>query len=248
MPQFKDHFSTQSAGYSKFRPDYPKAMYKYLSDIAEKHDLLWDCATGTGQAARGLSGHFKSVIATDASEKQVAEAVGPDNISFQVATAEKSGLNPASVDLITVAQALHWFVGEGFYQEAKRVLKKNGVIAVWSYNLLKIETEIDHIVNRLSDETLRNYWPPERQIVRDNYQTIDFPFQEETVPEFHMTAEWTRGDLMGYLATWSSVVRYKAANGCDPLESISEELKVLWPDAEEPKKVIWPLTMRVGRC
>lgn len=247
MSHFKDHFSTQSAGYSKFRPDYPKTMYQYLSDTAQGHDMLWDCATGTGQAARGLSSHFTDVVATDASEKQVAEAIGPDNVYFRVATAENSGLAPASVDLVTVAQALHWFAGEGFYREVKRVLKKNGIIAVWSYNLLRIEEGIDQLVNHFSDEFLASYWPPERQLVRDNYQTIAFPFHGVVVPDFHMTANWSRDDLMGYLATWSSVVRFKTAHGHDPLDEIRDELVELWPDASDYKKITWPLIVRLGR-
>jgi len=210
--------------------------------------LAWDCATGTGQAAQGLAEFFDHIVATDGSEKQIKNANAQDNVSFRVATAEQSGLETHSVDLVTVAQALHWFVHDAFFQEVKRVLRPGGIIAVWTYNLHNIDEIIDPILQRFSEEIVGEYWPPERQYVRDEYRTIDFPFDEISVPAFHMTASWTLGDLLGYLATWSSVVRYKEARGQDdPLQEIHSELTAAWGDATDKKQIRWPLNFRVGR-
>lgn len=252
MTGFKDYFSTQSKAYGRFRPQYPKGLYKYLSELCEDHELVWDCATGTGQAARGLSGYFNSVIATDASARQIESAAGPDNVVFRRKLAEKSGLAPQTVDMITVAQALHWFDLDGFYKEAKRVLKPNAVLAVWTYNLLEVgEEDIDLIIKKFDEDIIGAYWPEERQLVRDNYAAIDFPFNEEggaaPIPEFNMTIYWSLDDLMGYLATWSSVAAYKAAKGCDPLREICPDLCAVWGAANNKKNIKWPLSFKIGR-
>ncbi|PCI47632.1 MAG: SAM-dependent methyltransferase [Alphaproteobacteria bacterium] len=247
MAVFKDHFSKQSEGYSKFRPLYPPELYGHLSDICGAHALVWDCATGSGQAARGLAEYFDHIVATDASEQQIASAAGPDNVSFSVATAEQSGLHPSSVDLITVAQALHWFDHGVFFQEVRRVLKPGGVLAAWTYNLLKIDEDIDPVLQRFDRDIVGAYWPPERQLVRDEYGTMDFPFDEIPMPAFNMVTLWTLDDLLGYLASWSSVVCYQKAKGRDPLTDIHAELGELWGPAADKKPVTWPLSFRVGR-
>ncbi len=248
MPKFRDHFSAQAGAYSIFRPLYPVELYSYLSGLCPGHDLAWDCATGNGQAARGLADKFRHIVATDGSREQVSHASGPDNVSFRVATAERSGLETASIDLITVAQALHWFDRDAFFQEVERVLKPGGILAAWSYNLLEIDQDIDALVGHLCDDIVGVYWPPERQIVNDNYQTIDFPLPEITLPPFRMTALWSLDDLVGYLGTWSSVVRYRAAKGRDPLQEIYDDLRAAWGrDSRKKRQVRWPLNFRVGR-
>ncbi|PCI32778.1 MAG: SAM-dependent methyltransferase [Alphaproteobacteria bacterium] len=247
MPGFKDHFSQQAAGYSTFRPLYPSGLYQHLSGLCGGHGLAWDCATGNGQAARGLADYFDRVIATDASEKQIAHAHGPNTVSFRVGTAECSGLDDASVDLITVAQALHWFDHQAFFQEVQRVLKTGGLLAVWTYDLLILDDQLDPVLRRLNEDIIGDYWPVERQMVRDRYQTIDFPFESIAMPGFNLEASWTLEELVGYLSTWSSVVRYKAATGRDPLQEITPDLRDAWGPASDKKPVRWPITFKVGR-
>jgi SAM-dependent methyltransferase len=247
MAKFKDHFSTQSKGYSKFRPAYPQELYSYLSGLCTGHGLVWDCATGTGQAARGLSAFFDHIIATDGSRQQIAKAEGAENITFRVVTAEESGLAMSSADLVTVAQALHWFAHDDFFQEAKRVLKPGGILAVWTYSLLTINEDIDLLVRRLYTDIVGEYWPPERALVDEKYRSIDFPFQEITAPDFNMTASWRLDDLVGYLSTWSAVVRYKADKGRDPIEQIRSELSAVWGDDIDERPVNWPLSFRIGQ-
>lgn len=246
MSGFKDHFSQQAAGYSKFRPLYPSGLYQHLSGICGGLGRAWDCATGNGQAARGLAAYFDHVIATDASEKQISHAHGPNNVSFRVGAAERSGLDDASVDLITVAQALHWFDHQAFFQEAQRVLKPGGILAVWTYDLLVLDHQLDPVLRRLNEDIVGGYWPAERQMVRDRYQTIDFPFEDITMPGFNLQASWTLEELVGYLSTWSSVVRYKAATGRDPLQEITPDLRDAWGPDTDKKHVRWPITFKVG--
>ncbi len=155
---FKDHFSGHAQEYSQARPTYPKELFAYLASIAPRHDAVWDCATGNGQAAVGLSAYFKKVIATDASEQQIQNAEQRDNIEYRVTTAEHSGLDNHSVDLIAVAQALHWFDFDNFYQEVKRVLKADGVLAVWTYALLSTpDDKINRLINEFYTDIVGSY-------------------------------------------------------------------------------------------
>src|SRR5207237_8753912 len=140
------------------------------------HGRACDCATGDGQAGAGLIPHFESVIATDASAQQIASAEPNDRITYRVAPAEASGIESSSVDLILVAQALHWFDIERFFTEAKRVLKENAVLAISSYKILEIAPETDAIIWKFYRETTGPFWPPERELVETDYKHIKFPF------------------------------------------------------------------------
>src|SRR5215475_11590766 len=124
---FKDHFSRQAANYAKFRPRYRRELFDYLASIAPGRELAWDCGTGNGQAAVGLASVFDRVIATDASKKQIANAEPHNRVEYHVAPAENSGIPSGTIDLIMVAQALHWFDLDRFYGQAGRVLKPDGI-------------------------------------------------------------------------------------------------------------------------
>jgi SAM-dependent methyltransferase len=242
---FKDHFSRQAADYAKFRPRYPQELFDYLGSIAPSRELAWDCGTGNGQAAVGLASVFDRVIATDASEKQIANAQPHERVEYRVAPAESSGLKSETIDLIMVSQALHWFDLDRFYAEERRVLKPNGILAASTYNLLRIEPAIDDIVNRYYHEVVGPFWPPERKLV-ENFADLPFPFHEIDPPKFEMTAQWNLDDLVGYLRTWSSTQRFMAANQRDPLDEIADELRAAWGDIRQRRRVVWPLTLRVG--
>ena len=243
---FKDHFSKQAAGYAKFRPQYPQELFDYLGSIAPSRQFAWDCATGNGQAAVGLASVFDHVIATDASEKQIANAQSNQIVQYRVAAAENSGIASETIDLIMVAQALHWFDLDRFYLEARRILKPDGVLAASAYNLLHIEPAIDVIVNRYYHEVVGPFWPPERELV-EQFVNLSFPFHEIDAPQFEMTVQWNLEHLLGYLRTWSSTQRFIAAKGSDPLDHIMDELHSAWGAREQTRRVSWPLIVRIGR-
>jgi SAM-dependent methyltransferase len=244
--KFKDHFSGHAVEYAKFRPHYPNELFEYLASISPRHELAWDCATGNGQAAVGLACHFDSVIATDASAQQIASAELNDRISYRVAPAEASVINSASVDLILVAQALHWFDIDRFFTEAKRVLKEDGLLATSSYNVLQVAPEIDAIIWEFYRETTGPFWPPERELVETDYKSIRFPFAELSPTRFEMRERWNLHQFAGYLRTWSATQKFIAARGFDPGDSVAEELGTVWKDPEEVREIKWPLHLRVG--
>ena len=244
---FADHFSAFSASYARYRPDYPDSLFAWLAEIAPATRLVWDCATGSGQAAVGLARHFDRVIATDASASQLETARREPRVEYRVARAEDSGMPAASCDLVTVAQALHWFDRPRFWKEVERVLVTRGVVAVWCYDLLRIEEGIDAVIGRLYRDIVGPYWPPERVLTEQRYATIDLPFEELAPPPFRMEKRWNLADFVGYLRTWSAASRYARAKGRDPIPLVQEDLARAWGPPDRERTAVWDLALRVGR-
>jgi SAM-dependent methyltransferase len=246
-PEFSDHFSGHAADYARFRPRYPEALFEWLAGLAAAHRRAWDVGTGSGQAAASLARWFDEVIATDASAGQLAHAQPHPRVLYRVAVAGKSGMTPSSVDLVTIAQALHWFDIPAFWHEVREALAPNGVVAAISYARLTVAPEVDAVIERLYADMLGPWWPPERRLVEERYRSIPFPFRDIEPPPFAMAASWTLADLTGYLATWSATQRYREATGEDPVAMISPSLAAAWGDPTAPRPVAWPLVLRVGR-
>jgi SAM-dependent methyltransferase len=244
--EFKDHFSTVSARYADFRPHYPAELFDYLATLAPANSTVWDCASGNGQATQALAKKFGKVIGTDASKQQIESAPRIQNAEFRVAPAEESGLGDESVDLITVAQALHWFDLKRFFAEANRVLRPRGVLAAWTYGINEVEgDEVNRIVREFYSNVVGPYWPPERKLVEEGYRSIQFPFTEVSVPNFRMEAEWSLDQLLGYFSTWSATQRYIKSRGEDPIVELRKQLMPLWD--RQDRKITWPLALRVVR-
>jgi len=244
---FKNYFSTQAAYYAKYRPTYPRALFEFLHSVTAHHNQAWDCATGNGQAALGLAPFFKHVIATDASEAQIANATPHERVTYQVANALSTNIEACSIDLVMVAQALHWFELDKFYEEVRRVSQPAGILAVWSYNLLQISPELDQRIAEFYEDVVGAYWTPERRMVEDGYRSLPFPFKELSAPPLlEMQARWSLNDLLGYLRSWSATQRFIETRGFDPVPNFANELSGVWRVPEEEKLVRWPLRIRVG--
>ncbi|MCM2356941.1 MAG: class I SAM-dependent methyltransferase [Geobacteraceae bacterium] len=244
---FKDHFSGRAAEYTRYRPTYPPALFAWLAGLTERHDLAWDCGCGNGQAGIALTPYYRLVVATDPSRQQIDNAIPHERISYAVAPAEESGLDPASIDLVVVAQALHWFDFERFYAEVRRVARPGGVLAAISYGEVRVEGAPDRVVSRFYHDLIGPYWPPERRYVDEQYSTIPFPFAGIAAPPFAMETEWNLEHLLGYLGTWSAVREYQRSLGDDPLALIAAELAAAWGDPRQARRISWPLALRVGR-
>lgn len=244
--KYTNHFAEGSKDYLQFRPSYPESLFVYLCSLVKSHDTAWDCATGTGQAAVMLAKYFKQVIATDINQPQMDEAPRLTNINYFHCPAEKPHIPDASVDLITVAQALHWFDFTRFYIEVNRVLKPDGIIAAWSYSLGYINPEISKIIKDFYKDTLKPAWPKERHYIDEEYQTIPFPFQKISPPDFYIEKEMNLTQLLGYLATWSAVKEYELKNQVNPIDLIRVELTKAWGDPEKIYVMRWPIHLLVG--
>jgi ubiquinone/menaquinone biosynthesis C-methylase UbiE len=207
--------------------------------------MAWDAATGNGQAAVALTKHFDKVFATDGSADQITQVEKHTQVDYQVEAAEQCSLPDNSVDLITVAQAVHWFDFEAFNHQVRQVSKPGGLIAIWGYGLIQFDDqELDVLVRHFYDHVVHKHWPPERAHVDAEYRTIPFPFEESfDVPKFEIRLEHTLKSLLNYLGTWSGVKNYRMVEGVDPLKELSKKLDRLPTKRYEASL---PIMMRVG--
>ena len=240
----KDRFSGHASGYAAFRPTYQADLYDFIFAQVKNKGTAWDCGTGNGQVARDLAPHFKEVFATDSSVNQIKNAPAVSNIYYSVSHAEKTSFPESTFDLITVGQAIHWFNIPEFYKEVIRTAKSKAILAVWGYGLLHISPPLDEMIADFYENIIGPYWDTERKLVDDHYSTIPFPFEEFHTPEFRFSFEWTIDELEGYLTTWSSVRKFIQANDINPVESLINRIKPLWP--AEKVLVNFPLFLRCG--
>jgi SAM-dependent methyltransferase len=242
----KDIFSKNSHEYAQFRPSYPIELFAYLATLAKEHTCAWDVATGNGQAAKMLTHYFERVIATDLSAKQIEHAFLHEKISYRVAIAEDSKLDDKSIDLITVAQAFHWFHHQKFAKEVARIAKNDAILAIWCYGLLTISSSIDNIIQHFYKDVLGTYWDQERKLVENNYEEVDLPFTSITSPFFPMSAQWTFEHLLGYLRTWSAVQKFITITSEDPLKPVLNELQRAW-GRKKSYLITWILKPKIWR-
>ncbi len=250
-PMKKDYFSAQAERYVAFRPHYPDALFDALCGELPADALVWDCATGNGQAAVMLGRRVAHVIGSDQSAAQLRHARAHAHVSYVQAYAELMPLPARSVDLITVAQALHWFDFERFYAEAARVLKPGGIIAAWTYSFLTVMPllgdDIERVLRRFYHDVVGPHWPAERRWVDEAYRSIPFPFAAFDIGEFSIELAWDLASVLGYVSSWSATQRYIAATDTDPLPALAGELAGVWGDPATVRHVQWPLSIRAGR-
>lgn len=241
---FQDHFGGHGDAYAAARPTYPASLYAWVASQSPATRAVWDCGTGSGQAAVGLAAHFDEVVATDPSAGQLAHATPHPRVRYHQAPAEASGLTDASVDAVTVAEALHWFDHDAFYAEVRRVVRPGGLVACWGYRGHEVCPGVDDLIDGFR-EAVEPYWPPGRELLDAGYTTVPFPFEELAVPAFEMRQTWRADDLIAYLHTWSSVKRCVAAGQPDPVVAAAPALRAAWgPGARD---IVWPLLWRCGR-
>lgn len=242
----KDNFSKQSGLYARFRPGYPKQLFNFLLALVPDKKIAWDCGTGNGQVAVKLSKYFNEVYATDLSAVQIDNAVKEKNVFYSVGNAEETLFSENKFDLITVAQAIHWFEFEKFYNEVERTLKPGGIIAVMGYDIFRINEEINSMVDHFYKVITGPYWDKERMYIDDHYKNIPFLFKEIETPDFTMNYNWEFDQVIGFLNTWSAVQHYIRKKNENPVEKFSEQLKEVWGNVEK-RKVSFPVFMRTSR-
>jgi SAM-dependent methyltransferase len=250
---FHDHFSGHANAYREARPLYPAALFDWLAREAPARTLAWDAGCGNGQASVAIAERFARVHATDPSANQIANAEMRPNIDYRVEPAEQCSLAPASADLVTVAQALHWFDFSRFFAEALRVLKPGGFFAAWSYADSHVTPAVDALKDRVYVDLTGPYWPPERDYVDAGYRTIPMPFgdaapfEEVAAPAFEMRVDWDAAQFLAYLRSWSATQRYMKANGSDPVATVEDAIRQAWGDPAEPRAVRWDFNVRCAR-
>ena len=249
---FKDHFSRQSAAYSRYRPDYPPELIDWIASQTPDRRLAVDCATGNGQAALSLAGRFDLVVALDGSLEQLRSATPRPNLAYVAAVAERLPIRDHTASLVTAAQAAHWFDFGRFHAECRRVLVPGGVVAAWTYGKFRLDDAgggsseaVEAVIDDFYENIVGAFWPPERRYVELGYRTLPFPWREVAAPEFALETSWDLERVLGYLGSWSAVQRYRDHHGRDPLQSLRAALESAWGGAGI-RRLRWPVHMRVG--
>ena len=241
-------FSQDSDQYARSRPQYPDELFSYLSGLCEGHDRAWDCATGNGQAAVSCAKYFSHVEATDVSAEQIQHGIQHSRVRYGVSPAEQTTFVDNSFDLIMVATAVHWFDQPKFFREVERVLRPNGVLAVWGYAFFKVEPQVDDIIEKYLLAPIEPYWAEGNRQVMAGYPDLILPFEEIPNPRtFSITVQWNLEQFISYTRTWSAVKRCMVQTGNDPVQELESRITAIWPKGGIIKTIHMPLSFKAAR-
>ncbi|XP_010547857.1 PREDICTED: putative methyltransferase DDB_G0268948 [Tarenaya hassleriana] len=254
-------YDNHADAYLDARPTYPSDWFSKLAGLSLRRNLAWDAGTGNGQAAIGVADQYDRVIATDVSETMLKFATPHPKVTYHhtppsMTDEEMLDLigGENSVDLITVATAVHWFDLPSFYALATRLLRKpGGIIAVWSYSTeMVVNPDFDSVLSRFHDQTLPYCKFPQAQYFLDGYKTLPFPFEsvgfgsEGEPVELEMKKTVSFEGLLRMLRSWSSVETAKQ-KGVDLLpENVVKELETAWGGVGLVRTVVYKSFMLVG--
>lgn len=246
-PGRRNWFDGGGHNYARFRPTYPPELANVLALRAPQHRLAVDVGCGSGQLTLQLADHFSEVLGLDPSADQIASAPAAPKVSYHCAPAERLPVADRCADMVTAAQAAHWFDLPRFYDEVRRVAAADAVLALISYGVLRLDHDLDDRFQRFYRHEIGPYWPPERQQVDNGYADMPFPFREQAAPTMTIDKDWDLHELLGYISTWSAVKSVQAAGQQQLLTQFADDLAGLWGPAGQRRRVSWPIHMRVGR-
>ncbi|WP_237683878.1 class I SAM-dependent methyltransferase [Lysobacter solisilvae (ex Woo and Kim 2022)] len=171
---------------------------------------------------------------------------GQGDITLAVESGERTTLPDASVQLVAVAQALHWFDRAAFFAECARVLAPGGVLAAWGYgDFVAPEGMVEEVADFRA--LIEPYWPPERALVDAHYAGFDWPFPSLPAPPLWLEAEWSLPHFLRYLSSMSATARCRADLGEDPVARHAPALARAWGEADDLRTLRWPLFLHLRR-
>lgn len=242
------HFQDGGSAYANFRPTYPPELAAHLSGLCAHRNRALDVGCGNGQLSAQLADHFEHADASDVSADQLKNAAQRDNLHYQLGSAEHLAFEASSIDLITVAQAAHWFDLPRFYAEVERIAAPGAVLALISYSVLSIEPPLAERFDRFYVDDLASFWPPERRHVERGYRDLPFPFEELDPPSLDIVRQWDCAHFLGYVETWSAVKAARRQGQGDLIDAFCQDARRLWPGSgQQALKIVWPIRMRLAR-
>lgn len=233
--------------YASSRPTYPKELFAFIGSLVESHNEAWDCATGNGQAALGLSQVFRVIEATDISKEQIENAFSVKNVRYSVQPSETTSFSEGQFDLINVAQALHWFDLDRYWEEVRRVLNRQGAFVAYGYTWPEVEDTVDEVVERCVTSVIAPYWAENNRLVWNGYRDVKLPFKRLETPQIDLINHWNMEQFFNYLHTWSATRRCMDNIGTEFFEVAKTEMRKYWGDPREIKVVRNPLTLIAGK-
>lgn len=215
-------FATASDAYALGRPLYPEGLFDWIAHTCREHDAAWDCATGNGQAAIALARFFARVEATDISPEQIRQGFAAPNIRYSVQPAEATDFADFSFDLITVAQALHWFDPVQFWPEVRRVARPGALFCGWGYAWFRGSEEVQETLLGPVARLVEPFWAQNNHVLWRGYrpQEVRFPFRPLSAPTLSIEVDWSLDELVSYARTWSAFKKAVAAGQREALEHV----------------------------
>ncbi len=242
----ESNFSKQAEIYAANRPEYPAELYRFIFSNLKNSNTAWDAGTGSGQVAGVLAEYFNKVYASDISKRQLNHALQKPNIVYASLPSEDTGYPDSLFDLITVAQAIHWFDFDTFYDEVRRVARPKALIAVFGYGRLQSDPYINPVIQKLYDDAFGAWFSTPRKYVEEHYQTIPFPFEEIQSPQFSIETRWTPDRFEGYFNSWSSIQKLIEVQGYNPADEAMSQIRQKL-SGSAAIAVSFPLFLRLGR-
>ena len=237
-------FEQGGVAYAAGRPVYPPTLAFALAGLVTRHDLAVDVGCGSGQLSVQLAEHFKAVRAFDPSASQLKVARAHPRVSYASAPAEALPLSDGAANLITAAQAAHWFDRPRFYAEVRRIAAPGAVLALITYNNAEADTEAMKPIGQLY-HALDPWWRPEREHVETGYARFDFPFDEIAVSGGAIVHDWDFSAMRAYLESWSALRAARAAGEGAMADRYLAAAQAAWGPGRI--RVRWPITVRAGR-
>lgn len=237
-------FTQGGAAYAQSRPTYPTELTGVLADLCHKRSHAVDIGCGTGQLTCALTDAFDRATGLDPSASQIESATPAANVTYAVAPAEDTALPDACADLITVAQAAHWFDLPAFYDEARRIAAQGCVLALITYGVPELTGPAADRFDRFYWQDIHSFWPPARAHVEDGYASLAFPFDPLSTPPLAINRDWSFAEMAAYIRTWSAFRKATEAGEAQVIEAALTELSITYT---EPHRVTWPIHIRAAR-
>lgn len=225
-----DRFGRVADTYARYRPSYPPDLFATLADAAgEEARTVLDVASGTGAGARGLldAGYHVVAIEPDLSMLRRARASLDESDRFVgavAARAERLPLREGAADLVTVAQAFHWFEEGEALDAFADVLAPGGILGVF-WNVVERDAFVGAVralIHRSVDDveipvTAAMREPPPALVDHEAFGFV-------TTAEFSHEREMTADRYVNYAFSWSYCGGSLAADEREPFE---RELRAL---------------------